>query len=107
VAIVGFKGGQGGVEQFPFRHDNDVVPGGDVVAAENLTDQTFSQVSLDGAADLFRRRDAQPSDRAFVGEDEDRGEASVDAGAVLVHVLELGAAADVFMRPEPGQITRC
>jgi hypothetical protein len=107
VAIVGFKRGQRGVEQFPFRDDDDVVARGDVVSTENLTDQTFSQVSLNGAAELFRGRDPQPSDRALVGEDEYRGEAPVDAGAVLVHVLELGAAADVFMRPEPGQITRC
>ena len=72
---------------------------------ENLSNQSFSSVSLNGSAELFRRRDAQTSDRAVVGQDEHGCEAPVDPDAAFIDFLKLGAAADAFMRPEPRQIS--
>ena len=46
VAIVGFKDGQAGVEQLALRDDDDVEPGRDLVATENLSYQSFSAISL-------------------------------------------------------------
>ena len=84
VAIIGFKDGQGGVEQLALGHDDDVKPRRDVVATENLSYQSFSSVSLNGSAELFRRRDAQPSYRALVGKDEHGRVAPVDADAAFI-----------------------
>jgi hypothetical protein len=105
VAIVGFKDGEGSVEDLAFGDNDDIKTRRDVVMTENLSNQSFSPISLNGSAELLRRRDAQPADRPFVGQDEHGGEASVDADAALIDVLKFGAAADPFMRPEPRQIS--
>ena len=107
LAIISFKDGQGGVEQIAFGDDDDVEPRRDVVPTENLSNQSFSSVSLNRSAELFRSCDAQTSHRALVGKDEYSREPSVDTDAAFVDVLKLGAAADVFVRPEPRQVTRC
>ena len=72
---------------------------------KNLSNQSFSSVSLNGSAEFFRRRDAQTSDRPVVGQDEHGRKAPVDPYAAFIDFLKLGAAADVFMRPEPRQIS--
>jgi len=104
VAIVGFKDGQGGVEHLALGYDHDVEPWRDVVVTKNLSNQSFSLVPLNGSAEFFRRRDAQTSDRPVVGQDEHGRKAPVDPYAAFIDFLKLGAAADVFMRPEPRQI---
>lgn len=107
LAIISFKDGQGRVEQLALGDDDDVKSWRDVVAAENLSNQSFSSVSLNSSAELFRSCDAQTSYRALVGKDEHRREPPVDAGAAFVDFLKLGAPPDVFVRPEPRQVTRC
>ena len=104
VAIVGFKDGQGGVEHLALGYNHDIKPRRDVVSTENLSYQSLSSVSLNGSAKLFRRRDAQASDRAVVGQDEHGRVAPVNPGAAFIDFLKLGAAADAFMRPEPRQM---
>ena len=63
---------------------------------KNLSNQSFSSISLNGSAEFFRRRDAQTSDRPVVGQDEHGREAPVDSYAAFIDFLKLGAAADVF-----------
>ena len=70
VAIFFFKDAQTGVEQLAFGDDDDVETWRDVVTTKNLSYQSFSPISLHGAAKLFRRRDAQASDGAFVRKHE-------------------------------------
>ena len=72
VAVIGFKGGQAGVEQLPLRHDDDVEAGRDLVATENLSNQSFSSISLDRAAQFLRGGDPQPADWQRVRQDEQR-----------------------------------
>ena len=107
LAIVSFKDGQGGVEQLAPGDNNHVKPSRDLVATENLSYQSFSPVSYNSSAELFRSCDAQTSNRALIGKDEYRGEAPGNARAPLVNFLKLGAAPDTLVRPEPGQVTRC
>jgi len=107
LAVISFKDGQGGAEQLAFGNDDDVEPGRDVVATKNLSNQSFSSISLNSSAKLFRSRDAQTPYRALVGEDEHRREPPVDARAAFVNCLKLGAAPDALVRPEPGQVIRC
>jgi len=104
VAIVGFKNGQCGVEHLALGDDDDIKPRRDVVTTENLSYQSFSSVPLNGSAELFRRRDAQTSDRAVVGQDEHGRVAPMNSGAAFIDFLKLGAAADTFVRPEPRQM---
>ena len=107
LAIVSFKDGQGGVEQLALGNDDDVEPGSDLVPTENLSNQSFSSVSCNRSAELFRSCDAKASHRTLVGKDEYGCEAPVDACAPLVDFLKLGAAPDTLVRPEPRQVTRC
>ena len=107
LAVISFKDGQGGVEQLTLGDDDDVEPRRDVVPTKNLSNQSFSSVSLNSSAELFRSCDAQTPYRALVGEDEHRREPPMDAGAAFIDCLKLGAAPDALVRPEPGQVTRC
>ena len=107
LTVIGFKDAQGGVEQLTLGDDDDVKARRDVVATENLSNQSFSPVSLNGSAELFRRRDAETSYRALVGEDEHCRVAPMDPGAAFIHFLKLGTAPDALVRPEPRQVIRC
>ena len=100
VAIVGSKDGQGGVEYFASGYDHDIKPWRDVIVTENLSNQSFSSIPLNRPAELFRRRNAQTSDRAVVGQDEHGRKPTVDSGAAVIDFLKLGAAPDAFMGPE-------
>jgi hypothetical protein len=99
-SVIGFKGAQAGVEQIAFGDDDDVEPGCDLVTTKNLSNQSFSSISLDRATELPGRRDPQPSDAALVRQDEHRAVAAVDPDAALVDVLEFGATANPFVRTE-------
>lgn len=66
VSVIGFKDGQTGAEQLALRDDDNVVAGGDVVSAENLSYQSFSTISLHRAAEFPRRGDAEAAVRPVV-----------------------------------------
>ena len=99
-AVIGFKGCQCGFEQLAARHDHDVEACGKFGASENLSYQSFSAISLDGAAQFFRCRDPQPADRLVVGQDEQRAVAAANPGAVLVDLLKFGVTADSLIAPK-------
>jgi hypothetical protein len=56
-----FKGSQAGVEQIPFRDDDDVEPRGGLGATENLSYQSFSFISLNRATQFTGRGNPQAS----------------------------------------------
>src|SRR5438067_677369 len=93
-SVIGFKGGPRGFEQLASRHDHDVEAFRKFCVPENLSYQSFSAISLDGATQLFRRRDPQPADCLVIGQDEQRAVAAANSGAVLVDLLEFSATAD-------------
>jgi hypothetical protein len=96
VSVISFKGTQAGVEKLTFGDDDDVESRGDFVATKNLSNQSFRSISLDRAADLPRRRNAEPSHAALVGQEKDRAIAAVGSHAPLVDLLELRTRANVF-----------
>ena len=98
VSVIGFKGAQAGIEQLALGDDDDVETRGDFVATENLSNQTFGPVSLNGAPELPSRRDAEPSDAERIGEEEQRRVTAVDLETPIVDLLELRAATDPFGR---------
>ena len=105
-AVIGFKGSQRGLEQLASRHDHDVEACRKFGAPENLSYQAFSSVSLDGAAQFFRRRDPQPAGRLVVGQDEQRAVAAANAGAALVDLLKFGVTADSLFAPKASIVGR-
>ena len=96
VSIVSFKGAQAGVEKFTFRDHDDVESRGDFVTTKDLSNQSFSSISLNRAADFLGRRYPESSHTPLIGEQKDRAVAAVHANTVLVYLLELRPAADVF-----------
>jgi len=60
VSVISFKGTQAGVEKFALRDDHDVEPWGDLVSTKDLSNQSFSSVSLHRPADLPARDNAEP-----------------------------------------------
>jgi hypothetical protein len=70
--IVGLKRGEGGIEHFPARHDDDVVTGGHLVAPEDLSREALGAVAFHGAAKLARGGHAQSGGRVAV--DQNRPE---------------------------------
>ena len=65
-SVFSFKNRQAGVEQLAVGNDDDIEPRRDLVTTEDLSYQSFRSVSLDRAADFFRRGDAQASDRLLI-----------------------------------------
>ena len=96
VSVISFKGAQAGVEKLALRYYYDIEPRRDLVSTKDLSNQSFSSIPLDSAADLPGRRDAEPSDSLLVGQEEHRAVAAVEADTALVHLLELSAPADVL-----------
>ena len=101
VSVISFKGAQAGVEKFALRNHHDVESRGDVVSTKDLSNQSFSSVSLNRAADLPGRRDPEPSHASLVGQEKDRAVAAMEANPPLVDLLELRTPADVFGWTEP------
>ena len=103
VSVIGFKGGQAGLEELPLRNDDHVEAWSYFISTKNLSNQTFSSISLDGTAQFFRRGDPQPTNRPSIGENEDRAVPAVHTRALLVNLLELGARLNPLIRPERSQ----
>src|SRR5204863_6390948 len=81
LAEFAFKGSQAGVEQVPFRNDDDVDAGHGLVATKNLSYQSFSSVPLDGAAEFPRGGDAEPAVQPPGRQRKQREEPAVDLDA--------------------------
>jgi hypothetical protein len=101
ISVIGFKGTQAGVEQVALRNDDDVKAGRDLVVTENLSNQSFRSVSLNGSPELAGCRDTQPSYAAAVGQEEDGAVSAVNPGAALVDLFEFRAPANALVWAEP------
>ena len=99
-SVIGFKGGQAGVEQIAFGDDHDVKSIRDLITTENLSNQSFSSISINSATEFTGRRNPQPSDPELVWQDEHRAVTAVDSDAPRVYLLILDAAANPFVRAE-------
>ena len=107
-SVIGFKGGQAGVEQVAFGDDYHVKSIRDLITTENLSNQSFRSVSLDRTADFPRGGDTQPAHSDRVWQHEHRGVPAVKPDALVVDLLEFRPAADPFDRAEfQRRITRC
>jgi hypothetical protein len=64
--VVSFEAGEGSIEHFPARYDDDVEAGGHLMTPENLAGQPLGAVAINRRADLPGRRHAEPRRRAAV-----------------------------------------
>jgi hypothetical protein len=68
VSIVSFKGAQAGVEELTLGDYDDVKSWRDFISTENLSNQSFSSISLNRAADFLGCRNPESSHTSLVGE---------------------------------------
>lgn len=106
VAELGFKCGQAGVEQLAFRDDDHVEPWRDLIATENLSNETFSSVSIDRAAQFTGRGNSQSSHRKVVGKGEQRQISTMDLRAAVVNGLVFRSPANTFALAETRHFER-
>lgn len=107
LSVFGFKNGQAGVEQLALRDDDDVAARRDFVQTENLSNQSFSAVSLDRATHLPRRRDAEPARRRVGRQEEQGAEPAVHLDPAFVNLLKLRAAANPLVALQQAVSLRC
>jgi hypothetical protein len=82
------------------RHDDNIDGGEGFVVTEQLADQTFGSVALDGSAHLPRRCYTETSGAPLSFPREHRHEASGAFEACLVDEFEVGPLSDVLGGPE-------
>jgi hypothetical protein len=88
-AVVRFKAGEGSIEHFPARHNDDVERGCDLVAPEHFSRQALDAVSFDGRPQLPGRCYAQPRGPSAVRNDEDGHETALKPKSGVVRALEV------------------
>ena len=105
ASIFGFKSSQAGIEQLALRHDDHVEAGSDLVATENLSNQSFGPVPRNGAPELFGGGNTKSANGKRVRQHEQSAELPVNPGAPIVNLLKFRASAKVFVSPK--RITHC
>jgi hypothetical protein len=93
-AVIGFKNVQAGVDKLAFGDDNDVKSTRDLVSTEDLSNQSFSFVSLDRSTQLLRRGDTQPTRLEAVLEQKNRAVPAPDLRTAIVNLTKISASAD-------------
>jgi len=92
---------EGGLDQRPPRHDDDVKAWRGGVVPEQLADPALGPITLYGDSEFPGGRNAQSRRPADAGEREDNHVAALILPAVVVDLLELGALTDVLVPAEP------
>jgi hypothetical protein len=88
---------EGGLDQRPPRHDDDVKAWRGGVVPEQLADPTFGPITLDSHSQFPGGCNAQSGRPADAREREDDHVAALILPAVVVDLLEIGALADVLV----------
>lgn len=93
-----FEAGKWCIDQLPARNDDDIESRARLVVTKKLADPPLGPVAHDGAAELTGSGNAQPGLGLSGASQEDQHVAAVHLQALLVHPLEIGAAANVLIR---------
>ena len=94
--VIGFEAGEGGIEHFPARHDDDVDAGGDFMAPEHLSGEAFGAVPFDGRPEFPRGGHTKAWCGTAIRQHEQCHEAAMDPSAFFVDALEFGPATDAL-----------
>ena len=105
--VVSFEVGEGSIEHFPARHDDNVEAGSHFVTPEELSGQTLGSVTSTAEPIFACRRHAEPSRRAAVGSVKTVMNLPCARAPVVVDALELRPAANTLGRlAAPGRSCR-
>jgi hypothetical protein len=102
-AVISLEDGDAGLEKFGTWYHNDIKPHRNLVAAENLSYQALSTVTLDCATQFFRGGDSKTPDLMLVGEHEQGAVATLNPRASLVYPLKFDASSNALVRSEPAR----
>ena len=94
MSVIGFKDVQAGIQEIALGHDDDVEARSDFITTKDLSNQTLSSVSPDGAPEFPRGGDAETADAELVGQQEHCRVATMNFDAAVVNLLEFCAAPD-------------
>lgn len=89
-----------GIEHFTPRHDDHIEAGWRLVVTENLSNQSFRAISLDGVAQFARCSDSKPGRLSIGGRGEHRHQPPTLFPTVRVDGLVLDTTPDVLVSPE-------
>lgn len=97
VPEICLDGGEISIQQIRFRNDDHVpARSGGLVSAKDLSNQSFSSVSLNRAPQSARGDDPEATPIEPVGQEQGRHEPPGGPQPLLVDALELGAATNPF-----------
>jgi hypothetical protein len=94
ASVIGFNGVQTGLDEIALRHDDNVEAWGDFITTKNLSNQSFSSVSPNGAPELARGGDSETAHTERVGQQEHGRVAAMNFDATVVDLLEFCAASN-------------
>ena len=92
--VVGIKGRSRFVKKLLARNNDHVEPGPGLMAAKQLANDALGPIPLNGPPQLAGGGNSQSGGIEAVGPDEQRHEPPPEPNALLVDLLELGAAAN-------------
>ena len=99
-AVFALKGSQTGAEHFALRDNDDIETRRDLMPPEHFAHEALGAIPFNCAAVSLRGGDAESTHRQRSRQDEDGREAPVNFRAPLVHLLEIGAPANMFLGQE-------
>src|SRR5687767_11897644 len=82
------------------RDDDNVRPIRGPISTENLSNQSFSEISFHSAADFSRRRNPETSHRQLGGKKKNRHVSRLNPHSSLVNTLKVSTSPDVFVAAE-------
>ena len=97
ACVIGLKAGEGSIEHFPVRHDDDVESRRRFQFSEQLAGKALGPVPHDRGTQLSCGRYAQSTPHAPILRHEQRHEAAAQAQAVLIGLLEFRTPSDPFV----------
>jgi hypothetical protein len=98
--VIGLKTGEGGIEHFPARHNDDVEPGRRFLSPKQLSGKTLGPVPHNGRAKLSSGRYAESTPIAAVWRDKQNHVPACQAKAAFIRPLEFRASANPFVSSE-------
>jgi len=101
-----FKSGKAGIQQLRAWHDDDVNTCRGLVEPEDLSNQSFSSIPLNRAAQLPGRRDSQPARRAAAPSHKQGQKPAAKPRPLGIDLAILGAAADPIVWSKLGRRRR-
>jgi hypothetical protein len=95
--IVRLEVSPGGVDHFPARDNNYIYTSQWFTDSKQLADDPFGSIACDSIPNFLAGGDSEPRGSKAVREDEPRHEPAPQPGSLLIHLLELRSALELFL----------